>query len=1339
MQIQEIHFSVLTPNQLESMSTADITKKEIYDINTKFPTAQGPLDPCLGSLRGTDTCQICNQTLLCPGHFGSIKLHLPVFHVGFFKQTYNILQCICKTCACLLLPNTKLAVKKSQKSLIEESRRITKCYECCGNNSPIKRGPGFKLFHGESKQELSPLFVLNLFKMVRECDYSTLGISFNPINLLVQDLPVPPSCIRPSVKMLASSNEDDLTVKLCEIIHTNDVLKTGIEKGNPLSVIQEDWDFLQLQVSLFINSDLPNFNKADSNYTSTRPIRGLIQRLKGKGGRFRGNLSGKRVDFSGRTVISPDPYLSIEELGLPLEIAKTLTIPDVVTKFNKKELSKNIKNGPLIYPGANYHQNTRGKSFLMYANKEKIIDNLKEGDVVERHIKCGDIVLFNRQPSLHRISIMAHKVKIHPYKTLRFNECVCTPYNADFDGDEMNIHVPQTIEARVEAYELMRVGANLVTPRNGEPLVAATQDFITAMYILTGKNIFFTKEEFGQTVGSFVNDFSTIDTIPCIKRPCLLYSGKQVFELLIKDAIRNFLREYKKNTKNENIILNFYPLELRSKNRSYKDSNCFLTEDTLVIFKNNNYICGQIDKSLIGTENKKGSLIYKLILIGSKCAINAMNSIAKLSSYFLSNHGFSIGLNDVKPTINLLKNKEKLVNKIYKECDDKIREYGGGKLQSLPGCSTLETLESSLSSLLSKIRDECGNFCINELGSMNSPIIMQACGSKGSKINVSQMVACVGQQIISGKRISDAFTCNSLIKKDSKNINQIRENSNKSSNKAFCNETNQMNEEETSIKSNEELSKNVPMIDNKKLDMKSFENLFYNLNDKQDDINSKQDYNKKTSIINFVNKNLLETKNVKNNENLYNNDSQNKIFSSILEINSTKRTDLVSTSNYVTNTRTLPHYDPTNSLSPLAKGFVCNSFYSGLQPSEFFFHAVSGREGLVDTAVKTAETGYMQRRLMKAMEDLKIAYDLTVRNAVGDIIQFSYEKDDDTSVLKISEPGTAVGAIAGQSIGEPGTQMTLKTFHFAGVASMNITLGVPRLKEIINATKNILTPIIKAEIKTKSELEVHKKQFSILEHAYYIKGRIDKTYLKDICSFITEVYGTKETYFEINIDFNAVSDLKLELNMEDLKLALSKENKIPLDHIISKNNIIEVYVKKDYYTFKSLKRKILETVVYGIKSVSRCVVNEEKTGSYNLIVEGTGLCDVLGTEGIRTAVTNNILEILDVLGVEAAREAIIKEVLFTMEGHGITIDKKHVDLLADTMTAKGVVLGITRFGISKMKMSTLMLASFEQTSDHLFDAALKGKKDAVKGVSESIIVGKRIEIGTGVVDLYYQQ
>merc|ERR1719427_2194028 len=320
--------------------------------------------------------------------------------------------------------------------------------------------------------------------------------------MIMTRVAVPPLCIRPSVvsDLKSGTNEDDVTMKITEIVFLNDVIVKHRESGATAKMLQDDWDYLQLQCALHINSQLSGIpaDKAPKKY-----MRGFVQRLKGKQGRFRGNLSGKRVDFSSRTVISPDPNLRIEQVGVPIHIAKILTYPEQVNSSNLQFMRQLVLNGPNKHPGANFVEiyGRTQKKFLKYSDRKEMAKVLKPGDLVERHMIDDDIVLFNRQPSLHRISIMAHRAKILEGRTFRFNECVCTPYNADFDGDEMNLHLPQTEEARAEALVLMGDKSNLVTPRNGELMIAATQDFITGGYLLTQKDQFFTRGQFCQITG----------------------------------------------------------------------------------------------------------------------------------------------------------------------------------------------------------------------------------------------------------------------------------------------------------------------------------------------------------------------------------------------------------------------------------------------------------------------------------------------------------------------------------------------------------------------------------------------------------------------------------------------------------------------------------------------------------------------------------------------------------------------------------------------------------------------------------------------------------------------
>merc|ERR1712130_542456 len=556
--------------------------------------------------------------------------------------------------------------------------------------------------------------------------------------------------------------------------------------------------------------------------------------------------------------------------------------------------------------------------------------------------------------------------------------------------------------------------------------------------------------------------------------------------------------------------------------------------------------------------------------------------------------------------------------------------------------------------------------------------------------------------------------------------------------------------------------------------------------------------------------------------------------------------------------RSLPHFD-RGSKVPEAKGFVANSFYSGLTPTEFFFHTMGGREGLVDTAVKTAETGYMQRRLVKALEDLCVQYDGTVRNSSSEVIQFEYGGDnldplmmegkdrpvdfgrvldhvkanhlhreeeaipgteieewleqaveynnknsnkkgfsmnvkaselfkknmlefgarlaekvniaqrtsngrELTQVQKqvervtrtqltkfedlcrrkyckaVMEPGTAVGALCAQSIGEPGTQMTLKTFHFAGVASMNITLGVPRIKEIINASKKISTPIVTTHLENKFDAEEARK----------VKGRIEKTTLGEVSEYIEEVMLPDEVFILIKLHMDRIKLLKLEVNVESIryaicnsKLRIKPGNCTPVGESMVK--VVPTVSGKTtlYYQLQLLRERLPSVVIKGLPTVNRAIIHMDETKSggqtYKLYVEGDNLREVIATYGVdgRKCTSNNTLEVANTLGIEAAKKTIIDEVKYTMESHGMSIDIRHIQLLADLMTCRGEVLGITRHGMAKMKESVLMLASFEKTADHLFDAAYYGQRDAIKGVSECIIMGIPMNVGTGLMQLLH--
>ena len=449
--------------------------------------------------------------------------------------------------------------------------------------------------------------------------------------------------------------------------------------------LMEEWFLLQCTVAQYLNADTPGL---PMNMSGGKSIRALNQRLKGKHGRFRQNLLGKRVDFTGRTVISPDPNCAIDEVIIPVHMAKVLTYPERVNRYNIQKLKDLILQGSDTHPGANMvisnSQPSEEKDEdvpssvghplqIMNRNfRKKVADELKYGDVVERHLEDGDCVLFNRQPSLHRVSIMAHRARVMPFRTLRFNECVCKPYNADFDGDEMNIHLPQIEEARAEARVLMDVKHNLMIPRSGDPLIAATQDFLTSSYLISYKDRFVNRSEFMRICAYFGDADEKIEIPPpSIMKPVELWTGKQIINVLLRPNRESKVFD------NTTVKEKFYSGEGEQMCR----------KDGYVIFKNSELMCGGLGKITMGGESKTG-LMYSLIRDNSvEIATRCMLRVSKFSSRWISNHGMSIGIGDVTPFAKLLVEKDRMLQVGYAKCDEMIKLYEKGELTLKAGCN----------------------------------------------------------------------------------------------------------------------------------------------------------------------------------------------------------------------------------------------------------------------------------------------------------------------------------------------------------------------------------------------------------------------------------------------------------------------------------------------------------------------------------------------------------------------------------------------------------------------------------------------------------------------------
>jgi DNA-directed RNA polymerase II subunit RPB1 len=1388
-----IQLCVFSPDEIEKRSVVEITNAGTYEGNE--PKIGGLFDPRMGVIDNGKECRSCGQTNhKCPGHFGHFRLARPVYYIQFLPFILNILSCICIRCS-------KLRIDKNYRShflkrkgevrwreVLAASKEIHRCgqetEDGCGALQPtrfVREGIARIMAEwdddasgsrsGKQTQILEVEYVLRLFRKILDEDVDFIGMNrywCRPDWMICTVLPIPPPQVRPSV--IQDNNqrsEDDLTHKLAEIVKTNNTyLQPKIDANAAKSVIDEWTNVLQYHIATLVDNQIPGV--APSAQRNGRPLKSIQQRLGSKEGRIRYNIQGKRVEFSARSVITPDPNISIAELGVPEKIAMNLTRPERVTLFNRNKLYRLIQNGPLKYPGAKTIRRTDGRIIsLRHVNTKEIVLNL--GDIVNRHLMDNDPILFNRQPTLHRMSMMAHRVKVLTGKTFRLNVSVTAPYNADFDGDEMNAHAPQSIEAATELEEIAAVPHQILRPRDGLPVIGIVQDTLVGSYRLTRDSVQFNNREF-MNMMMWNKRFTGV--LPAPKRDALHWTGQQVISQLLP------------------------PINLDMMNGGKKK----------VVIREGDVLEGQFDKGIF-SKASKGIIHMTYNDYGSKDTVQFIDTLQNTVAQFLIYDGFSVGISDLIADAATKKEMNAKIQEKKKQIETVLLEVHQDLFDNNTGKTNQSEFEDRAFGLLNKAMESAGEIGQNTLSTENRMIAMVRAGSKGGPINIAQMIACVGQQNIEGKRIPYGFE-----------------------------------------------------------------------------------------------------------------------------------------------DRTLPHFKKYDDGAE-ARGFIENSFISGLTPTEFFFHAMSGREGLIDTAVKTADTGYIQRQIVKAMEDLVVQQDGTVRDANMNITQFQYGEDginstkiesqplplstmtddeiekefglkgvdlsevmgvprgDDAvlladytkqifadrkmiveeifrsgrqgsiyspvnlerlilnikikfglrpeqktnltpanilkgieSVLKKTQtyhaiwaallrfylsptklilidrftesafdtlcevlitknwqawvqPGEHVGIIAAQSIGEPSTQMTLNTFHLAGVASKsNVTRGVPRLKELLKVTQNpkavSLTIHLKPEYRNSKEkarevaqdLELTLLRDMAVKTAIYYDPSDSNTVLKedqDLLAFYK--------LFEISSSTTAPADdesvwskwiLRLELNrekmfdknvtMEDILFVLRRLFDTNIRMVYSDFNSQKLVMrirltlksmddgKSDpssldaLAAYKKFQNKLLNSVIIrgfpGIKAVTfrkgdeRFVFDEKEKKyvakeEYILDTDGSNFIEAMNhpaVDGSRLYSTH-VHDVLGHLGIEATRQILYNEIQTLFEDG--QINYRHLGLLVDAMTRAGRLMSVDRYGINKLDIGPLAKASFEETERILLKAAVFGEIDPITGVSANIMTGQPMRGGTTFTDI----
>jgi len=704
--IGEIKFSLLSPEQIKKISVAKIVTPELYDIDG-YPVDGGLMDLRLGAIDPGVRCRTCGGRIKeCLGHPGSIDLAKSIMHLKYIPLIELGLRSFCHDCGKLMLSD-KDCEKYSPSERAKKAKDAKKCPHCQANQEKVKLDKPTNFYKGRTR--IFPTEIREHLVKIPNSELKKIGV--NPITCrpewaILTTLLVPAVTVRPSIILeTGERSEDDLTHKLSDIIRANQRLWENLNAGAPEVIIEDLWDLLQYHVTTFFDNTVARVPPA--RHRSGQPLKTITERIKGKEGRIRKNIAGKRVNYSGRTVVSPDPNLKINEVGIPFEIAKIVTVAENVIDLNKEKLSTLIRNGE-TWPGANYIIRPDGrKKKITKELQEEIIEEIKPGYKVERHLQDGDVVLFNRHPSLHRASLMAHFVRVLPGRTFRMHPAAAAPYNADYDGDEMNIHSPQTEEARAEARELLDVKQNLISPKNNTNLIGCIKDVNTGNYLL-GKAEF-TKEEANQLLfNSDIDEEVTKKTI----------SGTELFSLILPkiDFVNNSIE-----------------------------------------IKEGKIISGDIDKTTFAEED--GELV-KIIdaKYGRNEAFNAIRKAFNLGKNYLSNRGITASVEDFDLDEKLINEGEKIVKESEKKAKEIIHTYNEGSIELIPGKTAEESREIHLLKSLNEVRTKIGAIVKKDFPETNPVSSMMKAGGGGNILNITQMASCVGQQAFAGGRIDIGYT-----------------------------------------------------------------------------------------------------------------------------------------------------------------------------------------------------------------------------------------------------------------------------------------------------------------------------------------------------------------------------------------------------------------------------------------------------------------------------------------------------------------------------------------------------------------------------------------------------
>ena len=1417
-----VQFSMMSPEEIRKNSVVEISSRDTY-INNK-PVVGGLFDPRMGVLEPGLICPTDGFTYIdTPGYFGHIELARPVFHVQHIKEIIKISKGFCYKCSKLLINKNNhkhiLEYPASKRwQYINSLKHTSRCGEAtddgCGCLQPSKiRLDGFATIKAtiqyqseedgvsEIETELTPESILRQFKRISDEDISFIGLSpiwSRPEWMVCQVLPVPPPAVRPSVKHDAQQrSEDDLTHIYSSIIKNNTDLADKIANNSSPTVIKQLVDTIQYLIAMVVNNKFKGAEPMAQR--SGRTMNCIMSRLNSKNGRIRGNLMGKRVDFSARSVITGDPNLSIRQLGVPMKIAMNITKPITVNERNRDYLMKLIQNGPDKYPGAKILEKQNGESItLRYVDKASI--RLNDGDIVHRHMMDGDAVLFNRQPSLHRMSMMCHIVKIMKRgDTFRMNVADTKPYNADFDGDEMNMHMPQNVLAETELKHLAAIPYQMISPAGNSPIIGIFQDSMLGSYRFTRPNLTFTPREAMNLLMMYKN----VDTKKLIEK-----SG---------------------NITNFDILTQILPsLTMKYKTKLYDEDEDYETSNNILEIRNGKYIRGQMEKSVLGSTTK--GILHRICNdFGNMQNSHFVDDLQNIITEYMKTSSFSVGISDL---IADKKTQDNIIHAITtqkQEVQSIIEKVHLGTFENDTSSSNNKEFETSINNVLNKATEQAGKIGRKSLSKNNRFMMIVNSGSKGNLINISQMISCLGQTNVDGQRIPYGF--------ESRTLPHFNKFDDTPAARGF--------------------------IENSYISGLTAPELFFHAMGGRIGL---IDTAVKTSQTGYIQRRLIKgLEDIKVEYDMTVRNNKGKIIQFVYGddgFDSTKTENQTIPLVEMSPEDIYLHYDmigTTDLVNLFTKGTATRHRKQkkdlAVKCQQYINKMIIARDEIVNNVFKyTNEIGIkmpiaFQNNIVNIQGQLNLSasalVDITPLEAfelieayleklhqiscakptpLFEIMYYYYMNPRDlinkkrfhrkgltmlleTVLLKykqaIVHPGEMVGVIAGQSIGEPTTQLTLNTFHLSGVASKsNVTRGVPRIEEILRLTKNPKNPSLTVHLKELDESSSEKatQYGNMLEHTKLIdvvrsikicfdpdehnsvmpddKAVMAQYYefekLLDDCNGQETDDDIVKSKWVIRMEINPEILLEKNITMDDIHFAINSSNGNDISCVYtdynSSNLIFRIRINSsvlnkskkqkgvaesldqsdEIYLLRNFQESILNNIVLrGISGITNVLPRKlqnmvakdndkfVQNDCWVLDTTGTNLMHILAFDFIdnKRTYSNDIKEIFNVLGIEAARQTLYNELTEVMDFSGVYINYHHLSILCDRMTSNHNLVAIFRSGILTDNIGPISKSTFEVHTEVLLDASRHAEFDHMRGVSANVMMGQLGNYGTGIFNV----